>query len=71
MSLVKLAVGRDHLGFKPDAELHSKLVYFVNEVLQAAVYLLFVYEPVAERAVVGISVTEPAIVHNEHLNAEL
>ena len=39
--------------------------------LEAAVYLLFIYEPVAKRAVVAVSVTEPAVVHYQHFNAQL
>ncbi len=68
---VKLAVGRDHLRLEPDAEFHTQFVYLVNKVFQTAFKLLFVYKPVAERAVVRVSVSEPAVVHNKHFNAKL
>ena len=49
MSLVKVAVGRDHFRLEPDSELHSELVYLVNEIFKTALDLVFIYEPVSER----------------------
>ncbi len=39
--------------------------------VQTALQLLFIYVPVAERTVVGVAVTEPAVVHHQHFYAEL
>ena len=71
VSLVKLGVGRDHLRLKPDTELHSQLVDLINKVFKSALKLFLINEPVTQRRIIRISVTEPAVVHNKHLNTKL
>ena len=71
MRLVKLGIGGDHLRLEPDAELHAESVHLVDQRLESALQLLLIYEPVAQRAVVRIPVPEPAVVHDQHLYAQL
>ena len=70
MRTIKVGVRRDHFGFVPDTELETEGIHTVNQHTETARKLVFVDIPVTERAVVGISDAEPAVVHNEHFDAD-
>ena len=67
----ELAVPRHHFGLEPDTEFESDTFDPLDELAKSALELFLVDEPITERGTVRISVAKPAVVHNEHLNAEL
>ena len=67
---VKIGVGGNHFWLEPDPELHAEFIHFINEGLQPAFEFFFIHDPVAERAVVIVAFAEPAVVHDQHLDAE-
>ena len=71
MCAVEIAVLIHHLGLKPDAEEKSHRVDVVRELLHRSAELLFICRPVAETAVVIVALPEPAIIEDEHVNAEV
>ena len=68
MRPVQIGIGGNHLRLKPDAKLHAKLIDLVHQIFEAAIQLLFVYHPVAKGPVVVKTVSEPAVVHDQHLD---
>ena len=71
MRAAELAVLADHLRLHPDAELQPQRVYAACKLAQRHAELFLVDGPVAERAPVVLPRAEPAVVHHEHLHAEL
>ncbi len=69
MLFVEVGIRGDHLRLKPDTELQTDFIDFVDQVLQAAFDLLFVDNPVTEGRIVFISFSEPSVIHNQHLDA--
>ena len=69
--LIELAVGTYHFGLEPYTEFQTYLVDLIYKVLQSALYLLLIDEPVSEGGTVVVPVSEPAVVHHEHLYARL
>ena len=69
MLSVEIRVRGDHLRLEPDTEFKTDFIHFVNQIFQAAFDLLFVDNPVTERRIVFISFSEPAVIHNKHLDA--
>ena len=67
MSAVKIAVGVYTLGLKPKTELHSHAVNSLGNRLNAAGQLSSVLYPVAKSCKIVVSLTEPAVIKNEHL----
>ena len=67
----QLRVGGDHLRLVPYSEFQPESVYSVYKLAQAALELALVYEPVAQGAAVVVALAEPAVVHDEHIHAEL
>ena len=68
---VQIGIRRNHFRFKPDTELHAKLIYFIYQILQSARQLFFIYHPVTKCTVIIEAVAKPAIIHNQHLNSKL
>ena len=68
MRTVKIRIGRDHLRFDPDAELHSERIDLVDELLQAAPDLILIDGPVPKSGNIQVTFAEPAVVHDEHLD---
>ena len=66
---VKITVLRYHLRLKPDAEFQADLIYSFYQTFQSARQLLFIYHPVSQAAVVIVSLSKPAVIHDQHLNA--
>ena len=67
---VKVGVRGDHLRLHPDAEFHAQLIDLSHQTFQTAGKLFLIDEPVSQGAVVVIAVSEPAVVHHQHLNAQ-
>ena len=70
MRTVKVAVFGDHLRFKPEAEFHPHAVDLFGQVGKGSAKLLRVDKPVAQAAVVVVTFSKPAVVQNQHLDAE-
>ena len=71
MGAVQIAVGADHLRLVPDAELDSQVVHPLNQVGEPAFQLLLVDPPVAQGPLVVVAVAKPAVVHHQHVDAQL
>ena len=71
MSAAERAVLADHLRLHPDAELQPQRVYAACKLAERHAELFLVDGPVTERAPVIPPRAEPAVVHHEHLHAEL
>ena len=71
MRAVQVGVLVDHLRLHPDAELDAERVDLLDELGERAAELLLVDRPVAERAEVVVAVAEPAVVHDEHVHAQV
>ena len=70
MRAIEVGVGVDHLRLDPEAEVHAERVNLVDERLEAVGKLLLVYIPVAQAGVVVFALAEPAVVHDEAVDAE-
>ena len=71
MFFIKAAVLVDAFRFDPDTELHAEGVDSLNEVTERFAQLLLVDKPVAQSAEIVVSVSEPAVVHDNHVDAQL
>ena len=71
MLTVELAVLVDHLRLDPDTEFQSHAVDVLDQFSKRTSKFFFVYFPVSKSSQVAVTVTEPAVVHYEHLDAEL
>ena len=69
MCPVKIRIRGDHLRLKPDTKLKSDLIDLIHQIFQTSCDLFFVYFPVTQGTVIGISFSKPAIIHDQHLNA--
>ena len=67
---VEIAVLADHLRLDPDAEGHAQLLQPGDQGLQPAGQLAVVHHPVPQAAVVVVPLAEPAVVHDEQLDAQ-
>lgn len=67
---VEAAVGVDHFGLDPEAEVHAELVDVIDEGFEAAGEFFGVDGPVAEAGAVIVAGAEPAVIHDETLDAE-
>ena len=67
----EVGVLRHHLGLEPDAEFHAEVIDLPHELRQAALDLLLIDEPVAEAGIVVVALSEPAVVHDDHLDAHV
>ena len=68
---VQMTVFADHFRFDPDAELHAEIVDPADQRAQALAQLLFIHGPIAQAGGIGIPLAEPAVVHNDHLDAQV
>ena len=71
MGAVQLRIRRHHLRFHPDTELDALRIDLIRQLLQAAGQLLLVHEPIAQTAFIIVTVTKPAVIHHQHLDAGL
>ena len=58
----------DHLRFDPETELQPHPIDAVDQLLQCAAQLFLIRDPVSEGLIIIIACTEPAIVHDQHLD---
>ena len=70
MGAVEVAVGVDHLGLDPDAELHAEPPHVLDERRQTVGIDLGRHPPVAEPRRVVAPGTEPSVVEHEAFDAE-
>ena len=70
MRFVEFADFGDHFRFEPETELHAESVDFLDELGEIAEFFC-VDKPVAEGGTVIVALAEPAVVENEHFDAEL
>ena len=71
MRAIKIAVLIHHLGLDPDPELQPCPVDLVHKISKRASEFFFINIPVAEAAAVIIAFSEPAIIHDQHLNPKI
>ncbi len=71
MLTVQIAVLGNHLRLEPETELHSHIMNLPGELPEASFQLFLVHIPVAQTAVVIISLAKPSVVKNQHLNSKL
>jgi hypothetical protein len=69
MGTVKVTVGIDALGLKPETEFHSHFIDLISNISDAARELFAVFDPVAESGKVVVTLTKPAVVKDEHLDS--
>ena len=67
----QVAVRADHLGLDPEAEGEPEVGDVAGDPVEPVGQLAPVDDPVAERAVVRVAVTEPAVVEDEQLDPEV
>src|ERR1051326_962539 len=71
VSAIQIAVGVDHLGLDPQSKIHAEVVHVIDQGREAVRKLLRVDEPIAQSGAIVVSLAEPAVVHDEKLDAEL
>ena len=71
VSLIKLRILGNHLRLIPNAELYALCIYSFDKLCKAALELALIDKPIAERGIVAVTVTEPAVVHNEQFDSQL
>ena len=71
VTLEQAAARTDHLGLDPQAELEAQRLDLRRQRAKPARELAPINDPVAERAVVAVSLAEPAVVEDEQLDAEV
>ena len=71
VAAVELAVLADHLRLHPDAEFQPERVDLRDQLAERAAELFLVHRPVAEGAQIVPALAEPAVVHHQHLDAEI
>ena len=67
MGTVKVTVGIDALGLKPETEFHSHFIDLISNISDAARELFAVFYPVAKACRVAVSLAKPTVVEDEHL----
>jgi len=70
MLAIEIGIGIHHFGLDPEAEIHFQLVDFVDQRFQTVGEFFFVDVPIAEAGVIGFALAEPAVVHDEAIDAE-
>jgi len=70
MGTEKLRIRRNHLRFKPHTEFQTPGMNLINQDTQSTGQLLFVDEPIAQRTIIIIAFAEPAIIHDQHFDAQ-
>ena len=68
---VQVAVFIHHLRFDPDTEFQSHPIDLLDQLTQAAPQLFLIDFPVAESSQLTVSLAEPSVIHDEHLDPEL
>ena len=69
MCAVKIAVGVDHFGFKPDTEFHTGIVNVIDNGGKTVREDLGAYRPISKTRFVVSASAEPAVVKHEGINA--
>ena len=67
----QIAVLIDHLRLDPDAEFHAGFIDTADQLRKRAAKLFFIRRPVAERQEITVSLSEPAVVHDQQIDAEI
>ena len=70
MFAIEIGIGIHHFGLDPEAEIHFQRVDFVDQRLEAVGEFFFVDVPIAESGVIVFALAEPAVVHDEAIDAE-
>ena len=70
MLAVEIGIGIDHLRLNPKAKVHPQRVNLVDQRLESIRKFSLVHIPVAESRVVGVALAEPAVIHDEAVDAE-
>ena len=71
MRAIEVAVGVDHFGFEPQAEFHAKLGDMFDQRTKPIGIDIPRYIPVSQTRTVMAAATEPAIIQNKALHADL
>ena len=71
MRPVQIAVLRNHLRLKPEAEFHAHGIDLFRKAGKVGRQLLQVHIPVAEAGVVIVSLSKPAVIQDQHLYAQV
>ena len=67
---VQIRILVDHLRLDPDTKLEPFCVDLLYKALKSALDLILVDIPVTESGIIVVAVAKPAVIENEHLNAE-
>ena len=60
-----------HLRLEPDAEFHAQIVDLPYQLRQAAFDLFLIDIPVSEARIIIVTLSEPAVIHDDHLDAHI
>ena len=71
MRAIEVAVGVDHFGFEPQAEFHAKPSHMVDQWTKSIGIDIPRNRPVTQTRTVMAAATEPAIIQNKALHADL
>ena len=71
MLAVEFAVLIYHLRLDPDTEFQPHLIDLGDQFTERAAQLFFIDLPVSQTSELTVSVAEPAIVHDEHLDPQI
>ena len=67
MLSVKFRIRRNHFRLHPYSKFQPQLIHLINKMFQTALDLVFIYKPVSKTCGVIISMSKPAIIHDQHL----
>ena len=71
MRFIQMRIRRDHLRLKPDTKLQTDRVDLIYQSFQPPGKLLCIDHPIPQRTVITVALSEPAVVHHQHLNSTL
>ena len=70
MKLVEIRFFINHFWLKPNTKFHAKSIDLIHKFFQCATQFFLIDMPIAKTTTVIISLTKPAIIKNQHLNAK-
>ena len=70
MGTIKSTVFIDHFRLNPNAEMHVLFFQSVSKAFQTHPQLFFIGHPVSQTGEIRISLSEPAVIHNQQIHAQ-
>ena len=68
VGLIQFADRGDHLRLEPETKFQAQSIDLFRQFFHAAADFIFVNEPVAQRALIAVALTEPAVIQHEHFD---